>query len=69
LVLVGVVVGLIASLGLGRLLGALLFDVAPSDPITMFAVALILLAIAFGAAVLPARRATRISPTEAFRAE
>ena len=69
MVVVGVVVGLAASLGLGRLLGALLYEVRPSDPVTMIGVSAVLLAVACGSAMLPARRATQISPTEAFRSE
>jgi len=66
---VGIAVGLVASLGLGRVLGALLYGVRPSDPLTMAGVVAVLLTVACGSAMLPARRATRISPTEAFRSE
>jgi len=66
---VGLAVGLIASLGLGRLLGALLYGVRPSDPVTIVAVALLLFLTALASTLIPVRRATRISPTEALQAE
>lgn len=69
LVGLGLAVGLLASLGLGRFLGALLYGVAPSDVVTAGCVAAVLLSVALASAALPARRATRISPTEAFRSE
>lgn len=69
LVLVGLVAGLMASVGLGRFLGALLYGVSPGDLVTAASVGAVLLAVAWGSSALPARRATRISPTEAFRAE
>ena len=63
----GIVVGLAASLGAGRLLRAQLYGVGPADPATYVAVAVALLATAVAAAYLPARRATRIAPAEALR--
>jgi ABC-type lipoprotein release transport system permease subunit len=46
----------------------LLFDVSPTDPLTLGAVAMLLLAIAVAAAWVPARRAARVDPVEALRA-
>lgn len=64
----GTALGLAASLALARLLEALLFQVAPNDPLTLATVAAGLLALVAVASYLPARRATRIDPIEALRA-
>jgi predicted permease len=63
----GVVAGLIGAAWVGRLLEELLFEVTPTDPPTLAAVAAILLAVTVLAAAIPAARATRISPLEALR--
>ena len=60
---VGIVVGLIGAFALTRLMQSLLYEVRPNDPITFVAVAAALLLIALMASFLPARRATRVSPT------
>lgn len=65
----GAGVGVLASLALGRLLRAELFEVKPSDPLTLASVPLILLAVALAAAAIPALRATRIDPVAALRHE
>jgi predicted lysophospholipase L1 biosynthesis ABC-type transport system permease subunit len=67
LVGVGVVVGTMAALAASRLVTAMLFGVTGSDPITYVSVAGVLLAIAFVASSIPARRASRIDPIEALR--
>ena len=67
LVLLGMVVGLSLSLAASRLVAALLFGTAASDPKTFFAVALLLLAVALLAEYLPAWRASRINPMIALR--
>jgi len=69
LVLVGTVVGLVASLALARLLGDLLFGVETFDLLTFVAVPLVLGLTAVVAAYLPARRAARLNPVTALRAE
>jgi putative ABC transport system permease protein len=64
-----IVAGTLVALALGRVLERLLFGVDARDPLTFAAVAAILLAAAFVASAVPARRATRVDPTTALRAE
>ena len=66
---VGVVVGLGGALGLSRLITSLLFGVASMDPATYVGASLVLVAAAALASYIPARRATRVSPITALRAE
>jgi len=65
----GVVIGLAAALLVTRLLRALLFHVAPSDPATFAGAGLLLGAVALLASFVPAYRATRFEPMEALRSE
>ncbi|HEY1249972.1 MAG TPA: ABC transporter permease [Thermoanaerobaculia bacterium] len=67
--LAGLVLGLAASLASGRILGSLVYGVGTSDPATLIAVAMILVAVAGLAAFLPARRAARVDPIVALRTE
>ena len=69
LALLGVAIGTVASLALTRLLAGLLFAVSPTDPLTFFAVALLLTTVALLASYLPARRALRLDPHTALRCE
>ncbi len=69
LAVVGVVVGLVAAVGLTRVMSSLLYGVEPTDPITLAAVAALLTAVALVASYLPARRASRTDPLEALRFE
>jgi putative ABC transport system permease protein len=68
-VVAGLAVGIAGALAAGRILSSLLFQVNARDPLTMGAVALVLLAVAVAAAVAPARRATRVDPMRALRFE
>ena len=65
----GLAVGLAAALLAGRALTGLLFGISPTDPATYCAAILLLLAATVAACWFPARRATRIEPTEALRHE
>jgi putative ABC transport system permease protein len=69
LALIGIALGLAGAFTLTRLLSTLLFGVSATDPFTYTANALGLLAIALLASVIPAYRATRISPIVALRCE
>ena len=66
---IGVALGIGASLIVARWLTTLLFDVRPGDPWTLAATAGVLLSVAALACYLPARRATRVDPMVALRAE
>ncbi|HWM26396.1 MAG TPA: hypothetical protein VNP98_16390 [Chthoniobacterales bacterium] len=69
IVAISLVVGLAGAFAATRLLNSLLFGVGASDPITFAAIVLLVSAVAFVAAWLPARRATRVDPIIALRAE
>jgi predicted permease len=67
LTLIGAIAGTAASLFLAKVIAALLFETAPTDPLTFAATILLLGAVALLAGYLPARRASRINPTVALR--
>ncbi|MEY2562838.1 MAG: hypothetical protein QOH88_1031 [Verrucomicrobiota bacterium] len=69
LVAISLAIGLVGALAATRLLNSLLFGVGASDPFTFIAIVLLVSAVAFVAAWLPARRATRVDPIIALRAE
>jgi putative ABC transport system permease protein len=69
LVVVGVVAGIPAVFVVARFASTLLFDLSPSDPLSLTLAGLVMLAIALIAAYLPARRATKIDPLVALRYE
>ena len=66
---IGVAVGLAASWGLTQSMRALLYDLSPHDPATYVWMVLVIAAVALLASYLPARRATRVDPLQALRAE
>jgi putative ABC transport system permease protein len=66
---IGLALGLFAAFLAARALRGLLFGIGPLDPVTFLAAPLVLLATAFVAAWLPARRATRIDPLTALRGD
>jgi putative ABC transport system permease protein len=65
----GVAIGLAGAIALTRVLRSLLFEVTPTDPVTLGSVACLLLVVAALATFLPARRATKLDPTVALRYE
>jgi putative ABC transport system permease protein len=65
----GLVVGVLASMALTRLMRTLLFEVQPSDPVTLVAVVVVLLAVSVLAGFVPGRRASRVDPIVALRYE
>lgn len=69
LVLGALVLGGVASMMLSGLLSGLLFEIQPTDPVTFVAVAVVLSGVALLAAFVPARRATRVDPIDALKAE
>jgi putative ABC transport system permease protein len=67
--LVGVVVGVAASLALARFVSSLLFGVSETDPTTFVAVVALLTGVALAACYIPARRALDVDPLVALRYE
>jgi putative ABC transport system permease protein len=65
----GLSAGLIGVLALGPAVRAFLYDISPSDPLTLTSVVLLLIAASALACWIPARRAARIDPIEALRYE
>ncbi len=65
----GLLLGLAGAIGVTRLMQTLLFNVRPADPATMVAVAVVIAGVALVACYVPARRATRVDPLIALRAE
>jgi predicted permease len=66
---VGMPIGLGAALLLGSFAGAVLFGLAPTDPGAVIAAGVVLTAVVFGASYWPARKASRVDPAVALRAE
>ncbi len=69
LALIGIGIGVLAALALTRVIASLLYEITPTDPITIGGMAFLLLIIAMFAAWIPARRAARVDPMVALRCE
>jgi predicted permease len=67
LAVVGCVVGAFGVAAVSRLARSILFGIAPSDPLTLLATAVVLVTVVLAASWLPARRAARINPVSAMR--
>ena len=65
----GMLLGLAGSMALSRLIASQLWGIQPTDPATFAGVSLLLVMVALTASFVPARRATRVDPTEALRTE
>jgi len=64
---VGIVCGLAGAVALARFMSTLVFDISVRDPVTFTVVPLVLAAVAAVAALVPARRASRVDPVDALR--
>ncbi|HEV7521620.1 MAG TPA: FtsX-like permease family protein, partial [Candidatus Angelobacter sp.] len=69
MVILGAAAGMLAALALSGLMKSLLFGISPRDPLTFVVAPAVFVAVALVAAYVPARRAARVSPMEALRAE
>jgi len=69
LIALGLALGSLAAIALGRVLAGLLFDVHPADPLTLLGTAVLFSGVAVIAFYLPARRATRVEPMAALRGD
>jgi ABC-type antimicrobial peptide transport system permease subunit len=67
LVGIGGIVGLAAAIGFAQFLRHILYGVGPWDPMTIIGVPILLSCVAVGAAFIPARRASRVSPVQALK--
>ena len=66
---IGSAMGLALALAASRLMGSLLFGIAPTDPLAIGSALALLIGVALAASYLPARRAARLDPTQALRYE
>jgi ABC-type antimicrobial peptide transport system permease subunit len=65
----GTALGAVGAVAITRIIGSLLYNVTPTDPVSFGGVMALMLAVAAAAAYLPARRATTVDPMVALRAE
>jgi len=65
----GLAIGIIGAIALTRLIQSFLFQVSPTDPLTLAVVSLLTLALSLASTFVPARRAVRVDPMEALRME
>jgi putative ABC transport system permease protein len=65
----GVLLGLLGAIAVTRVTATLLFNVSPTDPLSFVSVSVFLVGVSALASYIPARRATRVDPLEALRAE
>ncbi len=65
----GLLIGLLATLGASRAMGSMLFNTSAYDPLTLATITLVLGTVALGACFFPANRATKVNPIEALRTE
>ena len=66
---IGILLGLVAGLGLGQLVSSILYDTSGSDPLVFALVSLVMVAVALVACLVPAWRALRVDPLVALRYE
>jgi putative ABC transport system permease protein len=66
---IGALIGLIGSFAATRVLKAALFGISPTDPVAFVTITSLLLAVAFVACYIPARRATKVDPMVSLRHE
>ena len=69
LAIIGILIGVVASLGVTQVVASLLYNITPTDPVTFIGASLFLLAIAALASYVPTRRATAVDPLIALRSE
>jgi ABC-type antimicrobial peptide transport system permease subunit len=69
LIMIGLVIGLCATIGAMRFIASFLYGVKPNDPWTLASAAVILASVALIAGFLPAHRASRLDPMNALREE
>src|SRR4051812_22081483 len=65
----GLAIGLLATLGVSRAMGSMLFNTSAYDPLTLASITVLLGAVALIACFFPANRATKVNPIEALRTE
>jgi ABC-type antimicrobial peptide transport system permease subunit len=66
---IGIVAGFVAALALGRVVTSMVYGVSSRDTVTLLSVTSLLVVVAFAASLIPAMRATRISPLAVIREE